>query len=381
MRVALNGLFVGMSVGTGRYTDELVRGSARLETAGQALDWDLLLPAGASTSSIVPRPRGARCRTLAAPPTVRGENLHKLWFEQRAVPAAAAEAELLHYPYFAAPLRSPCRLVVTIHDLIPLMLPEYRGSAAVRMYMQLQVVACRRAALILTDSNASRHDIVRTLTVPRQRVRVIPLGVDGSWRPVSPEETAAVRARHRLPERYIVYMGGLDARKNVERLVLAYARARASRGLTEPLAIAGNPDRGSLYPPLRPLVERLGIEKHVRFLGMVPNADMPALYTGCTLAAYPSRYEGFGLPVLEAMACGAPVACSNASSIPEVAGDDALTFDPDDEEACTEALVRLASDESLRQELRERGRARAATFTWQKTASATLQAYRDALAQ
>jgi glycosyltransferase involved in cell wall biosynthesis len=119
--------------------------------------------------------------------------------------------------------------------------------------------------------------------------------------------------------------------------------------------------------------------RQVRFLGYVDSADMPALYTASALAVYPSRYEGFGLPVLEAMACGAPVACSSASSIPEVAGDAALTFDPDDESAFAEALARGLQDEPLRADLRERGRAWAATFTWEKTAAATIQAYRDAI--
>jgi alpha-1,3-rhamnosyl/mannosyltransferase len=216
--------------------------------------------------------------------------------------------------------------------------------------------------------------------VPRQRVRVIPLAVDPSWRPADPEAVAGVRGRHGLPARFIAYMGGLDVRKNAERLILAYARARASHGVVEPLAITGDPDRrGALFPPLRPLVEQLGLRAHVRFLGHVDSADMPALYTAAALAVYPSRYEGFGLPVLEAMACGAPVACSNASSIPEVAGDAALTFDPDDESGFAAAIARGLQDEPLRVDLRERGLAWAATFTWEKTAAATVRAYRDAV--
>jgi glycosyltransferase involved in cell wall biosynthesis len=377
MRVALNGLFLGRTDGTGRYTHGLLSASARMDEP----EWLLLALAGRA-ARVEPRPRRLSCRELRPPGVLRGENLIKLWFEQSGAPRAAAEAgaDLLHYPYFAAPLRSAARLVVTVHDLIPLVLREYRGSPAVRAYMQLQAATTRRAALILTDSNASRHDVVRMLDVPRQRVRVIPLAVDPSWRPAEPAAVEAVRARHRLPARFIVYMGGLDVRKNVERLILAYARARASHGVVEPLAISGDPDRrGALFPPLRPLVEQLALERHVRFLGYVDSADMPALYSAAALAVYPSRYEGFGLPVLEAMACGAPVACSNASAIPEVAGDAALTFDPDDESAFAEALARGLQDEALRAELRERGLAWAATFTWEKTAAATIQAYRDVL--
>jgi glycosyltransferase involved in cell wall biosynthesis len=376
VRVALNGLFLGRTDGTGRYTHGLIESSAALD--GPC--WELLALGGMRAD---PRTVGqAGYHELRPPSVLRGENLAKLWFEQRGAPVAAQRlgADLLHYPYFAAPASTPLPLVVTIHDLIPLVLPQYRGSGTVRAYMQLQAATARRAALILTDSNASRHDVVRVLGIPRQRVRVIHLAVDSHWRPVGEDAAAAVRAKHRLPERFILYMGGLDVRKNVERLILAYARARASHGVSEPLAITGNPDRrGTIFPPLRPLVEQLGIERQVRFLGYVADEDQPALYSACTLAVYPSRYEGFGLPVLEAMACGAPVVCSNASSIPEVAGDAALTFDPDDELAFAEALARGLQDDPLRDELTEKGLARAASFTWEKTAAATLQAYRDVL--
>jgi glycosyltransferase involved in cell wall biosynthesis len=383
VRLALNGLFLGLNVGTGRYTRELVQGGARLEASGAStLDWRIIALAGQEGPPLSPHPRRFESTSLRRPAGLRGENPIKLWFEQSGVPRATRRlaVDLLHYPYFAAPLRSPVPLVVTIHDLIPLVLPEYRGSAAVRAYMRLQAATTRRAALILTDSNASRHDIVRYLNVPRQKVRVVPLGVDPRFHPVNPESAAAVRAKHRLPERFVFHSAGLDVRKNVERLILAYARARASHGVTEALAITGNPDRaGGVYRPLRPLVEQLGLEKQVRFLGTVPEEDLPALYGACTLAVCASRYEGFGLPVLEAMASGAVVASSNASSLPEVTGDDALLFDPEDEAACAEAIARGLQDESLRRDLRERGLVRAATFTWEKTAAATLQAYEAAL--
>jgi glycosyltransferase involved in cell wall biosynthesis len=379
MRVAYNGLFRGRLVGTGRYTDELLRASAALERAADLppVGWRVGRLADESVGPLDVTPRDFVERAIAPPIPVRGENPIKLWFEQRGFPAFAADqdAELVHYPYFAAPLRSPAPLVVTAHDLIPLILPEYRGSPLVRAYMQLQVVTVRRARLILTDSNASRHDVVNVLDVPRQKVRVIPLAADRRYRPAPPEEVAAVRTKLRLPERFVLYNGGLDARKNVTRLLLAYARARASHGVSEPLAITGNPDqRGSLFPPLRPLVEQLGLERHVRFVGLARD-EIVALYSGCSLFVYPSRYEGFGLPVLEAMACGAPVACSNVSSLPEVAGDAAILFDPDDEAQMAEAIAVGLGDG----ELREKGLARAAEFTWEKTAAATLQAYRDAL--
>lgn len=368
LRVAFNGLFLHRQVGTGRYSTELLRAARHAARAGEReVDWLVLRPDGA-----------------ASPPRwVRGENAIKLWFEQTGFPGAARRlgSDLLHYPYFAAPLRSRVPIVVTVHDVIPLVLPEYRGSPLVRAYMELQRVAVRRARLVLTDSNASRHDVVRVLDVPRQRVRVVPLGIDPAYRPRPDAEVAAVRARHRLPDRYILHASGLDVRKNVERLILAYSRARAGLGVVEPLAITGDPDRqGALFPPLRPLVERLDLLQHVRFLGVVAEDELPALYSGSALTVVASRYEGFGLPVLEAMASGAVVACSSASSLPEVAGDAALMFDPDDEEAIALAIARCLGDEELRGTLRERGTTQAAPFTWEKTAAATLEAYADACA-
>lgn len=391
MRIGFNGLFLRRADGTGRYSRELLRAVARLEAGDEARrdDWHLITLTGASASSsgvptvLEPLPRMVTREELSAPWLMGSENSAKLWFEQRGCPNAArsAGADILHYPYFAAPLQCPLPFVVTVHDLIPLVLPEYRGSRSVRAYMRLQAAAARRASLILTDSNASRHDVVRYLEVPRQRVRVVPLGVDPDYQPADAEAIAAVRRRHGLPERFILYVGNLDVRKNVERLILAYARARAGLGVTEPLVIGGNADRqGPLFPPLRPLVSQLGLREHVRFIGTISQEEQPALYSACTLFVFPSRFEGFGLPVLEAMACGAVVACSTASSLPEVAGDAAIGFDPDDEQACADAIVRGLTDEEARRELRERGLARAATFTWERTAMATLRAYRDALA-
>ena len=377
MKLALEGLFLGSGDGTGRYTRELLRAAARLE--GGPDSWHVVgLDEARPTRPIHPLPRGTSCEWLTPPSFAQRENAAKLWFEQRGFPAAAARAgaDLMHYPYFAAPLRAGTPFVVTVHDLIPLLLPEYRGSRLVRAYMSLQSVTVRRARLILADSNATRHDVVRLLDVPRQRVRVVHLGVDPEFRPVA---TEAVRAEHSLPERFVLYHGGLDARKNVERLVLAYARARASHGVAEPRVITGEHTRvGGLYRPLAPLVEQLGLREHVRFLGFVPQDDLVALLSGCALFVYPSRYEGFGLPPLEAMACGAVVASSTAGSLAEVVGDAAITFSPDDEAAMAEALARGLQDEPLRQRLRLAGRARAAEFTWEKAARLTLEAYRDA---
>ncbi|TAK25763.1 MAG: glycosyltransferase family 1 protein [Chloroflexota bacterium] len=380
MRVGLNALFGARNDGTGRYTRELLRGAARFSPDAAA--WRLVTPdAGPAWSISPPVPADLTVRRVPVPSYVHGQNAIKLWFEQRGAPAALDDqVDLIHYPYFAAPFSSRQPVIVTIHDLIPLVLREYRASASVRAYMWLQSVTVRRARLILADSHASRDDIVARLRIPEQRVRVVHLGVDEVYRPRSREEIAVAREHLGLPERFILYAGGLDVRKNVERLILAYARVRAANRIVEPLAITGDPDRrGALYRPLRPLVERLGLRDHVRFLGIVPEELMPALIGAATLYVYPSRYEGFGLPVLEAMASGVPVACSNAGSLPEVSGDAAIVFSPDDEDALAAALARGLGDDPLRHDLIERGLRQSAQFSWERTAEMTLAAYRGAL--
>ncbi len=352
MRVGVNALFRGLPVGMGRYTDALfAEESERLPV-----------------EPIAPRRNGG--------------SWNKLLFEQVGAPRAARrmEVDLLHYPYFAAPVMATAPVIVTIHDLIPLLLPAYRGSALVRAYTFLQARACARARLILTDSAASMGDIVRHLGIRAARVRVVPLGIDEQYHPRDDATMRAFRRDADLPERYIVYAGGLDVRKNVPGLLRAYARARREHGLSLDLAITGNPDRGgSLFPAIREEVERLGIGAHVRLLGAVDDRTLPMLLAAATLAAYPSMYEGFGLPVLEAMASGVPVVCSDRSALPEVAGDAALLFDPTDESAIARALARGIEDRQFRDRAREEGIARARAFTWERTRRLTGAAYRAAL--
>jgi len=354
VRVGVNTLFRGRAVGMGRYTDALF-----------ALESERL-----PVESIAPRRSGGPWR--------------KLLFEQLGAPRAARRmgVDLLHYPYFAAPVAATVPVIATIHDLVPLLLPAYRGSPFVRAYTFLQARACARARLILTDSAASMRDILRHLGIPAARVRVVPLGIDDRYHP---RDDATVREFRRvagLPERYIVYAGGLDVRKNVHGLLRGYARARREHDLRVDLAVTGDPDRGGpLFPAIREEVERLGIGAHVCLLGAVDDRTLPVLLAAATLAAYPSMYEGFGLPVLEAMASGVPVICSDRSALPEVAGDVALLFDPTDEGAIAAALARGVEDRQFRERAREEGVARARTFTWERTRRLTGAAYRDALGE
>jgi glycosyltransferase involved in cell wall biosynthesis len=277
--------------------------------------------------------------------------------------------------------------VVTVHDLIPLLLPAYRGNMRVRLYTRLVSASARRAALVLTDSLASKRDIEKHLGLPPQQVRCVYLAAGEHFNPVPTPDDEVVRLSYGLldgsrpgePGRYVLYLAGHDVRKNVAALVEAFATvAQADADVV--LAIGGRlPTREDplLYDP-RPLVEALGLADVVRLIGWVDEDDKPALYRGAGCAAFPSLYEGFGLPVLEALGCGTPLVTSNTSSLPELLGDAGFAVDPNDVQGLAGAILSCLVDEALAADLRRRGPERAARFTWAQTVHETLAAYSEA---
>lgn len=311
-------------------------------------------------------------------PTLRG-NLGKLWFEQVGLwrLARRERVDLVHVPYFGPPWVRLRPLVVTVHDLLMLALPDYRPSLAFKLYIWAAVRALPRADRVIADSNWTRQDILRFAKVPPDRVEVVPLGVDPAFGAgVTPERVEAVRRRYGLDRPYILYLGGFDRRKQVSRLIRVFGRVPGPWLL----ALGGRlPPPGPIFPDIRPAIRQAGIEGRVRLLGPVPDDERPALYAGADLFVYPSVYEGFGLPPLEAMACGTPVVCSNRTALPEVVGDAALLVDPEDDESLLAGILKLLKDPDLRAELRARGPEQARQFSWQKTAEATFWAYLRAL--
>jgi len=231
---------------------------------------------------------------------------------------------------------------------------------------------------VITDSQVSRADIVHYLKVSPDKVTVIYPGVSSTCHPMPAAEAAEVGRRHGLPASYLLYLGSVEKRKNVHGLLRAYALLR-QRGESRPLVVAGI--QRSNASGLPRLVQELDLQGHVLFAGYVPDADLPAVYSGADLFVFPSLYEGFGLPPLEAMACGTPVVCSDAGSLPEVVGDAAVMVDPKDTEALAEAMYRVLADRELREELRQKGLARARQFTWEKAARETVAVYRKVLGQ
>ncbi len=263
--------------------------------------------------------------------------------------------------------------VLTVHDLIFWRYPAHHKRLN-RWYLNTTMpLFCRRADAIIAVSKQSKRDVIEAYGIPADKITVVYEAADPRFRPQPPDAVAAVRARYGLPERYVLFVSTIEPRKNLSRLLAAFERVHAA-GLADALVIVGK--RGWLFDAFFADLERSPVRHAVLFPGFVPDADLPAVYAGAQVMAFPSEFEGFGLPVLEAMACGAPVVCSNTSSLPEVAGDAALLVDPLDVSALTDALARVLQDAALREQMRARGLAQAARFSWARAAAETLAVYR-----
>lgn len=280
-----------------------------------------------------------------------------------------------HAPTSLGPLRAGCPTVLTVHDATLFTRPA-PGSRADRLYfLVFSRVAARRAAAVIVASRAARDAVARAYRLRPEGLHVVPHGVAERFRPLSPEARAPVLARHDLRGPYVLFVGARPPRKNLPRLVEALARLRREPDAAAlELVVVGPPEPED--PAARATVERLGLTSRVRWLDWVPDEDLPALYGGARCLAYPSHEEGFGLPVLEAMACGTSVLTSDGSSMAEVAGPAALLVDPGSIDALAEGLRRLLRDAALRAELGARGLARAAPFTWARSAELTEAIYR-----
>jgi alpha-1,3-rhamnosyl/mannosyltransferase len=281
---------------------------------------------------------------------------------------------LYHSPYYMMPVRPGVPTVLTFHDAIPLVDPYSFGVVQRFVFRIAAGLALEAASCVIVASHAAAADLERYFHVQPQRVAVIPHGVEGRFSARPPGELESMRKKYVLPEKYVLYVGMNKPHKNLARLVEAWGKINADARLTDyALAVGGYWDRR--YPEAKMLVERFGIQEKVLFLGPVEEADLPALYTGATLFVFPSLLEGFGFPVLEAMACGVPVACSNRSSLPEVAGEAAAYFNPADPGDMAGVIAKTLRNEPYRRVLSETGLERSSQFTWEKTARQTLACY------
>lgn len=309
------------------------------------------------------------------------ENISKVDFEQNVFPRVCQRerADIAHIPYFASPLNPPPRTVVTIHDLIPLILPLYRGSFLVRRYTDLVATAARRAHGVIADSDCSHRDVVTHLCISSDKVRTIYLASDARFKPIDdPAALAAFRARYDLPEKFLLYLGGYDQRKNVSVLIEAFSLLPELYEAGYRLVLGGVSlgTDSKFFPDPRTSARRIGLpDDAIRYLGWVREEDKALLYASAQIFLFPSLYEGFGLPPLEAMACGTPVIASNASSLPEIVGDAALLVEPEGSIGWAESIRAVVHDAARLVQMRERGFAQAKKFSWERTARETLQVY------
>jgi glycosyltransferase involved in cell wall biosynthesis len=296
-----------------------------------------------------------------------------LW-EQLALPWT--RLDLLHSTAFVSPLVSPWSTVVTVYDLsfihYPACFPPGR-----RAYLRLLTrLSCHRARRVIAISDSTRRDLVQQWGIPASRIMVAYPGVGEQFRPLPAETVEAFRVQRGLPERFILHLGTLQPRKNLVRLIQAYRRLRAN-GSAAKLVLAGG--KGWHYHQVLVEIEKLDLRSDVLLPGFVAETELPFWYNAATTLAYPSLYEGFGLPVVEAMACHTPVVTSTVSSLPEAAGDAALLVDPYDTGALADALHRSLVDDALREEMQAKGHQHAAGFSWERTATDTVAAYQQAL--
>jgi glycosyltransferase involved in cell wall biosynthesis len=359
--------------GIGRYTRELVTALARQDTQTQYVLFS------AKPSSDLPPLPGSNFRGVST--RLSTDWLARLWHRARlplSIELWTGPIRLLHSPDFTLPpVNRGVPTLLTVHDLSFVRTPE-TATAGLRAYLNSAVPrSVRRADRILADSEATRQDLIELYQTPPDKIRVLYSGVDHRFQPVRTEKTLdAVRKKYQLGSGpFILSVGTIQPRKNYERLVEAFRRLDNA---DFKLVIVGG--KGWLDHPLYKLIEKLGMEESVQFLGFVADDDLPALYSAAHVFAFPSLYEGFGLPALEAMACGTPVLTSNISSLPEVAGGVAISVEPTDVDAIAEGLGKLIEDTGLRKKLIQQGITRATLFNWNKAAGELREHYQDLLA-
>jgi glycosyltransferase involved in cell wall biosynthesis len=342
---------------------------------------DVLPPLDADTDYYVLHSRKAQS------PPLPGTNLrpvpcwtpshHRLERWALGVEVARLGLDLLHTTDFIPPALGPRRSVITVHDLNFLHYPQFLTAESHRYYNQQIAWAVRRADHILADSHATKSDMVSLLDVPLEKVTVVHLAADPAFRPLAEADVRRVAARYGLEPGYLLFVGTLEPRKNLPGLLQAYRLLLDAEVTTSPLVLIGG--KGWLYDEVFERVEVLHLQGRVRFLHDVPDADLPAMYNAASVLATPSFYEGFGLPALEAMACGTPVAVADRASLPEVVGEAGLLVNPDDPDGIARALARVLTDEPLRARMQELGLAQAGRFTWERAARATLAVYREVM--
>ena len=372
MRIGINALFLVPTKGGGSetYLRNLLRALADIDRTNQYLIYANKENAG-SWTTLGENFREVRCSVRA------GNKPARLVFEQFILPRLAARdrIDVLHCPVHTVPYIPGTACVVTIHDLAPFFCADDWGKAAVQVHRAMLSMAAWRSTRILTVSKTSRHSITKVLGICGEKVDVVYPGIDGNLVATTPEDEASVRHRYNLPDRFLFSVATSVPHKNFAGLIGAYAIAAQSWSNPPPLVIAGI--KGTDHSRVEELAKNQNSGR-VMHTGWLTEKDLASLYRAAAVFVFASKYEGFGFAVLDAMAAGVPVVCSNAASLPEAVGDAGLLANPDDANAMAEGIVRAMDDTELRRNLIARGAQRASRFTWRAAAIQTVACYAKA---
>ncbi|HVO41187.1 MAG TPA: glycosyltransferase family 1 protein [Aggregatilineales bacterium] len=363
MRIGIDARLHGYrSGGIAEYTRQLLKALAALDSSNEYV----VMQSRRDRESLT---FGENFRRLNAftPPHHRMERI------ALAAEAARWRLDVLHSPDFIPPRFGAQRKIITVHDLNFLMYPQFQTPDSLRYYAGHITAAAREADVILTVSEATRRDVADRLKVPINRLIVQYEGVDPAFHPLPPETVAKTRTRLSLPSTYLLFVGTLEPRKNIPRLLADYARLREIVPDAPPLVLVGR--RGWLFDPIFACATELRLEAYLNWMENVTFVDLPAVYNGASALIMPSFYEGFGLPPLEAMACGVPVIVSDRGALPEIVGSAGAIVDLDQPDALVAAMHRALTDITWRVSSIAKGYARVARFTWKHTAEVALSAY------
>lgn len=348
--------------GIGRYVSNLANGMAPLLTEQE----QLVLLVDKNNPSPIPLPPPTE-KIVWRKTAVSPFSLAQQW----QIPPLLKGAKVYHSPYYLMPYTVRLPTLLTFYDIIPQKYPAYVSVRARRLSKIMKTIALSRAKHVVCISEATQRDLLDTYHIQKEKVTAVPLAADPRFAPQSQEAVQELRTHYQLPKRFALYLGINKPHKNLLRLLQAW---RQLENPNETLVIAGAWDER--YPEAKQYAEQYLSDQQVRFLGRIANDDLPTLYTAATIFIFPSQYEGFGLPVIEAMACGTAVACANASSLPEVGGRAAVYFDPLNIDEMLQAIQTLLNYDDVRQEYAQLGQKQSQKFSWQKTAQATLNIYR-----
>ena len=367
---------IQQGAGIGRYTRSLVDALAEHPSDGSYV---LFYAQRSSDRSSDPRARSWPDRVRLRPIPMSDRHLALLWQRLRIplpVEWLTGDIDIYHSPDFClAPVRR-ARTVLTVHDLSFMRHPECSPPQLLSYLMDAVPRSVRRADVVLADSESTRNDITELMGLPAERVRVLYAGVEPRFQPQGhPELERSTLAKYGIQRPYILSVGTLQPRKNYPRLIQAFDQLRRAHDVPHQLVIVGG--KGWLFDEIEETIDALGLGEHVLLAGFAADGDLPTLYRAADVFSFVSIYEGFGIPVLEAMACGTPVVTSAVSSLPEVSGEAALTVTPTDVEALADALWRLLSDQELRDSLRHQGFSQARGFSWGRSAERLTDIYAE----